>query len=133
MANRATILCVDDEPALLETISVILGAKGFKVVTASSGAQARSLFENSEIALVLMDCCLPDEEGLAVAADMKRLRPMVPIILCTGDPDFWHVSSKCADEVLSKPIDPSELLRTVSDFVARHETESEPRGAMANN
>ena len=75
-----TVLCVDDEKVGLRVRKIMLESHGFKVLTASSGLQGLSLFDENEIHLVVLDYYMPGLNGGEVAAEMRRRRPQVPII-----------------------------------------------------
>jgi DNA-binding response OmpR family regulator len=105
------ILVVEDEPALLDYLmSLILGqgmlADGVGTIDEASAALATSTYD-----LVILDRTLPDGDGLTLLADMKR--PAPPVLLLTareGKADVVHGLNEGADDYLTKPFEPDELL-----------------------
>ena len=70
-----TVLVVDDETAILESVSGILQDEGFGVVTASRSRDALAAMKKCNPALVLLDVWMPDEDGLTLLTRLKTLRP----------------------------------------------------------
>jgi len=82
--NR-TILVVDDEAECRETVSAMLTASGFTVVTAESGEEALRLVDNGlAFHLLLVDFAMPGMNGLALANEIRSRRPSVPVVFITG-------------------------------------------------
>ncbi len=86
VTGHASILLVDDEEMLTEVNSSILETLGYSVTACNSGAEAlRTFSENPDIAdLVITDMTMPGMTGLDLSAEIKKIRPAVPILLCTG-------------------------------------------------
>ncbi len=63
-----TVLAVDDQPANLRLLDAVLGPRGYRVVTASSGQEALALLEELDIDLVLLDVVMPNSTGTRSAA-----------------------------------------------------------------
>jgi CheY-like chemotaxis protein len=80
------ILLVDDDPAQLESLAVILGKLGYRVTTRSSGREAEAAFKSDPGAfdLVITDQTMPQMTGLELARILIGVRPDLPIILNTG-------------------------------------------------
>ena len=79
-----TVLVVDDETAILESVSDVLQDEGFGVVTAAHSRDAMAAMKRCNPALVLLDVWMPDEDGLTLLTRLKALRPNMPVILITG-------------------------------------------------
>jgi two-component system, cell cycle sensor histidine kinase and response regulator CckA len=83
-----TVLVVDDEEAVRRVAALLLEAAGYTVLTAATADEAIVLAESpSGIDAVLLDLMLPDRSGASVAADLRRLRPEVPIVVSSGYDD----------------------------------------------
>src|ERR1035437_2020416 len=82
---RYRILCVDDEASGLKLRQLILEGKGYSVSTVATVWEALALFKSRDFDLVVTDHLLGRETGTAMAKEMKRLKPTVPIILRSGD------------------------------------------------
>jgi CheY-like chemotaxis protein len=116
------ILFVDDEPILVKLGTSQLEAIGYKVSSRSNSLEALALFKNKpdSFDLVITDMTMPKLTGDGLATEIKRVRPDIPIILCTG------FSSKITsdnmeqfdfDAFLMKPIILKEMAKIVRKFL----------------
>jgi PAS domain S-box-containing protein len=112
------VLCVDDEPSGLQLRQLILERKGYLVFTASSASAALALFISRDFDLVVTDHLLGRETGTAMAQQMKRLKPDVPIIVLSGATES-PAGIEIADAFLSKAEGPESLLATVHELASR--------------
>lgn len=112
------ILCVDDEVAGLKLRQLILQRKGFLVSAASTVPEAMSLFHSKDFDLVVTDHLLGRETGTAMAREMKRLKPHIPIIVLSGATDTPE-GLETADAFLSKAEGTESLLNKVSQLIAQ--------------
>ena len=95
----ATILCVEDEPSQLLLRKLLMESQGYNVITAESGQEGLKQFQTNSVDLVILDYWMPRPNGMAVARQMKKLKPNVPIIIFSasqalpgeaiGIPDMW--------------------------------------------
>jgi DNA-binding response OmpR family regulator len=106
------ILIVDDESTILQTLRIIFEDAGYEVLTAGTPSEALRLFQAETLDLVLLDYRLPDN-GESVGPEMKRMKPAVPILLLSGDPEAASASS-FAVALIAKPIQPPELLAQIA-------------------
>jgi CheY-like chemotaxis protein len=83
-ANRATILCVDDEELQLQMRAALFEAAGFETLQARSANTALEIFRTRRIDAVVMDYWLSGTNGTKVAEEMKRLHPRIPIVMLSG-------------------------------------------------
>lgn len=79
-----TILIVDDEPAILSTLSGILSDEGYEVVTAESGLEVIPLVQANPPALVLLDIWMPEQDGIETLQQLKVLFPDLIAIMMSG-------------------------------------------------
>ena len=86
----ATILVVDDDPAISEMLSIVLEDEGFKTVVVTDGAEAVDTFEESQPDLVMLDIMLPGVDGIEICRQL-RARSDVPIIMLTAKADSTDV------------------------------------------
>jgi CheY-like chemotaxis protein len=82
--NNFVILCVDDDPAVLKPLEIMLQRRGFRVVTANDGRAAIELFRQIKFDAVILDYVMPGISGGDVARELRRERQSIPIILHTG-------------------------------------------------
>jgi PAS domain S-box-containing protein len=116
--GREHILLVDDEPLVIEVGQMMLEMLGYKVTACEDGPSALAIFEKDPKAvdLVISDVTMPKLTGDRLALKMLRVRPDLPIILCTGFSD--KVSGQAAVEMgvqalVMKPFIQKELARLV--------------------
>ncbi len=110
-----TILVVEDEPTLRETLVDALAADGFRVVAAADGREALSQFRAERPDLVLLDLMLPELSGIEVTR-IIRAESGVPIVMLTAkDSELDKVVGLelGADDYVTKPFDTAELLARV--------------------
>jgi CheY-like chemotaxis protein len=82
--NDTRVLCVETQPAYLEALKSILETAGYQVTPATTGGQALHMLTALPVDGVLLEYDLPDATGTAVRAEMKRIKPDVPVLLFTG-------------------------------------------------
>jgi CheY-like chemotaxis protein len=112
------ILLVDDEPAIVRLCEIILRQLGYSVHASTDPAEIKALFEEDPYRydLVISDMTMPYMTGDRLAEEFIRLRPDVPIIVCTGFSE--KISPEKAEELgikelIQKPIMKNDLARTV--------------------
>ncbi len=99
----ATILCIDDEPIVLEVQRALLESKGYNVLTASDGATGIALARAHSTDAVLLDFSMPGMDGNQVAQVLMKEQPTLPVVVWSGCLDeipeslWWF-----ADAVLQK-------------------------------
>jgi nitrogen-specific signal transduction histidine kinase/CheY-like chemotaxis protein len=108
------VLVVDDEEPIREFMSELLAGWGLDVVALADGAAAREAFaaEPSRYDLVITDHTMPQLTGLALARELARLRPGLPVILYTGygeDVSAGELREACIAQMVRKPIEPAEF------------------------
>jgi two-component system KDP operon response regulator KdpE len=119
------VLAVDDDPAILRTLSINLRARGYDVETAGDGRSALQIVDERMPDVVLLDLGLPDLDGVAV---LKRLRAFtqVPVVVLSArheSDDKVEALDEGADDYVTKPFDMEELLARVRAAIRRRETD----------
>jgi PAS domain S-box-containing protein len=84
----ATILCIDDELTGLLACKLLLESAGYRVVQARSGPESIRAFQQGKIDAVILDYWMSEMKGTAVASELKRINPAVPIIVLSGVSDL---------------------------------------------
>jgi DNA-binding response OmpR family regulator len=124
MADRPPrVLVVDDEPKITEVVQSYLRRAGYEPLTAADGREAMEVFERERPALVILDLMLPDLSGEEVCRRM-RARSRVPIIMLTAkveDADAVKGLSLGADDYVTKPFSPRQLMARVEAVLRRAE------------
>ena len=119
--NGQAIMIVEDEPIVRDVVRRYLSEAGFRVVPASDGAQAQTLFAGEPFALVVLDVMLPVLDGLELCRWIRG-RSSVPIIMLTarGDETDRIVGLELgADDYVTKPFSPRELTARVKAVLRR--------------
>jgi two-component system, OmpR family, alkaline phosphatase synthesis response regulator PhoP len=128
MALMKTILVVDDEPQIVQLVRDYLEHGGFTVLTAADGSSALRIAATQHPDLVILDLGLPGIDGLDVTRSLRR-NGTVPIIMLTARTDE---SDKLvglelgADDYLTKPFSPKELVARVRSVLRRSEAAKTP-------
>ncbi len=119
----ATILCIDDESSGLMVRRLLLESAGYRVLEANSGPAGIQLFNSETVDVVILDYWMSGMKGIAVAAELKRIKPFVPIIVLSGMADLPGESSGLIDQWLLKGSHRSEqLLDSVAALLERRPT-----------
>jgi len=109
-----TILVVDDEESICQSLKGILVDEGYEIFIAKSGEESLKIIEEELPDLVLLDICMPDMDGYELYSRAKEYDENLPIIMMTGfgyDPDHVVVKSRKAglQDVIFKPFDIKKL------------------------
>ena len=112
------VLCVDNEPPALAVRSLILRGAGYDVLSAADGTAALELFKCLQVDLVITDHRLPGITGTQLAAEIKRINPAIPVILCSGLGEA-PLESEHANLVITKGMPAVEFLREVGKLIPK--------------
>src|SRR3984885_8447392 len=82
--SQTTVLCVENHPEYMGPLKYMLETAGYEVTVATNGDQALRLLTTLDVDGVLVEYDLPDATGSAVRAEMKRIKPDVPVLLFAG-------------------------------------------------
>jgi two-component system response regulator VicR len=113
------ILCIEDEPEMIDLIRLILGRRGFEVVGAAGGKEGLEKMQQHPPALVLLDLMMPDMDGWEVYQQMKADEKTkdIPVIVVTAKAQSidkvlgLHIAK--VDDYIAKPFSPQDLLNSV--------------------
>jgi len=122
------ILVVDDEPNIVDLARMYLEKEGYRVESASDGAQALERIQAREPALIVLDLMLPEVDGFEVCR-RTRASSDVPIIMLTArdeDVDKIVGLELGADDYLTKPFNPRELVARVKAILRRRDSSMRP-------
>ena len=125
------ILVVDDEPHILELVKYNLAQEGYEVLTAHDGAQAVARARDVQPDLIILDIMLPYVDGLEVCRQIRR-DSAVPIIMLTakgGELERVVGLEIGADDYVTKPFSPRELVARVRAILRRTSAEASPAQA----
>jgi len=126
MSESARVLVIDDEETIRKTISMTLQHAGYSVDTAENGREAVRKSEGNFYNLALIDVRLPDMEGTELLTKLKDTTPRMVKIILTGFPGLQNAVTainKGVDAYLTKPVNPTELLRVVKEHLNKQKEE----------
>lgn len=121
--TRSHILVVDDDPALRALLLEYLGENDMRVTAVASGGEMLASFDREAIDLVVLDLRLPGEDGMQLARQLRE-RANVPIVLLTGkteEADRVMGLELGADDYVTKPFSPRELLARIRAVLRRYQ------------
>jgi two-component system, OmpR family, response regulator VicR len=119
------ILCIEDEPEMIDLIRLILGRRGFKVSGAAGGKAGLQAVRDELPDLVLLDLMMPDMDGWEVYQQMKadESTRQIPVIVVTARAQSIdkvlgiHIAK--VDDYIAKPFSPQELLASVEKVLSQ--------------
>lgn len=115
--KRYTVMLVDDEESILNSLRRLLHGKPYDLLLATNGAQALSLFEQHSIDLIVCDARMPLMDGPTLLREVYRRNPECVNILLTGYADMSMITQAISDgyvyRYISKPWNDDELQRTL--------------------
>ncbi len=91
------VLCADDDPALLQTVSILLQSAGYDTILAHDGQEAVELFRQhqAELAAVILDLRMPRMDGITAAREIRKLSPRIPVVALSA-----YLSGKGSEALL---------------------------------
>ncbi|HKX06584.1 MAG TPA: response regulator [Stellaceae bacterium] len=129
---RPTVLVVDDDPALLDSLKLLLEVDGFAVTTAENGVRGLQAFRNRGPDIVLIDIMMPKLDGIESVRQMRRERPDAKVVVMSGEVGARRLDLQStvkglgAAAVLRKPFDPASLAPLLRD-VLRQASPADPK------
>jgi len=127
-----TILIVDDEKEIRNSLSGVLEDGGYSPVTASGGEEALKIVREDEVKLILLDIMLPDIDGVEVLRQVKEMEPDMPVIMISGNATIERAVESMklgAHEFIEKPLSPPErvdhMLLTIQRALEHQQLERE--------
>jgi DNA-binding response OmpR family regulator len=123
--QSATVVCIEDEPGVIELIRLILERRGLTVVGAENGAAGLDAIRQSRPALVLLDLMLPGMDGWEIYRRMKAddMMKRIPVIIVTakaeGIDEVLAKQVAKVDDYIKKPFSLQELLQSVERVMSR--------------
>jgi len=124
LTGSATVLLVEDEPAILDLLEITLATKGFFIRTAEDTASARASIRAELPDIVILDWMLPGQSGIEFARELRAdaRSKTLPIIMLTAkveEADKVQGLEVGADDYVTKPFSPRELVARVNALLRR--------------
>ena len=126
--DNGRILWVDDEVETLKPHIIFLESKGFKVLTATNGADALVIIADNSFDVILLDEHMPGQSGLDVLPEIKALKVNVPVVMVTKSEEEGLMDQAIGDNIadyLIKPVQPKQVLSTLKRLLERKNLISE--------
>ena len=129
----ARILMVDDDPGIRDVVSDFLGRHGYNVDTAADAREMEEALQRAPVDLIVLDVMLPGEDGLAICRRLAgdEAPPIIMLSAMSEDTDRIVGLEVGADDYVSKPCNPRELLARIRAVLRRTEQRSDARSSMA--
>ncbi len=109
--DAVKVLCVENHSEYLEALRYMLEAAGYEVLSATSGSQGVSMLKRYAVEGVLLEYDLPDASGATVRAEMKRIKPEIPVLLYAGIGSQTPFLIRFFDSYLRKTAEPQLAFR----------------------
>lgn len=126
-SDQMRVVCIEDEPEMIDLVRLILGRKGFEVIGADGGIEGLETVRKERPDLVLLDLMMPDMDGWEVYQQIKadpEIRD-IPIVVVTAKAQSidkvlgLHIAK--VDDYITKPFGPQELLESVEKILGMAE------------
>lgn len=125
MTTKRRVLCIEDEPEMIDLIRLILERKGFEVMGAVGGEEGLAAIKREKPDLILLDLMMPDVDGWEVYRQMKADKELakIPVIVVTAKAQSidkvlgLHIAK--VEDYVTKPFGPQELLESVERILAK--------------
>ena len=120
--NKKTILVVDDDHEIVRAITITLEREGYHVLNAYDGLQALDCVTSREVHLIIIDVMMPKMDGLSAVMKIREKKNLPIIILSAKGEDSDKILglSMGADDYISKPFNPMELVARVKSQLRRY-------------
>ncbi len=117
---KKKIVCIEDEPEMIDLVRLILGRRGFELIGAVGGREGLETIRQIKPDLVLLDLMMPDMDGWEVYQHMKADEELrnIPVIIVTAKAQSidkvlgLHIAK--VDDYITKPFGPQELIESVN-------------------
>ena len=125
--DNLRVVCIEDEPEMIDLVRLILGRRGFDVVGANGGLEGLEAVRRERPNLILLDLMMPDMDGWEVYQRIKADEELrrIPVIVVTAKAQSidkvlgLHIAK--VDDYITKPFGPQELLESVEKILGLEE------------
>jgi two-component system, OmpR family, response regulator RpaB len=120
--SAGRVVVVEDEPVIRQAIVQMLDLAGYEVFEAADGEAGLTTAQGPGVELVLLDLMLPKRDGLSVLAELRKLRPGLPVIILTAkgsEEDVVRGLKEGADDYVVKPFGARELMARIEAVMRR--------------
>jgi CheY-like chemotaxis protein len=122
MAEEKTILVIDDDPDIVETVQTILSAKGYGVISASSGRLGIERLQKEKPDLILCDMMMEAiDSGMQTAQQIRKNNSDIPVFLLSSIAEMTAATTQIRElgfnGIIQKPVDPARLVSIVQSML----------------
>ena len=124
--KETTVLVVDDEPRMRESVRDLLDAYGYTCLLAGSGREALRRLDERPVDLMLLDLNMPEMDGFQVMQQVRKRHPDTDVVVVSGETTFESATEALrqgAQDFLRKPYAPDELSRVIGSVVHKRRLE----------
>ena len=116
------ILVFDDDKEIVNAIEIYLEKEGYKIYKANNGKEALNIINKEEIHLVILDIMMPELDGISVAENIREDKAIPIIMLSAKSEDYDKIKglNVGADDYITKPFNPMELIARVNSQMRRY-------------
>jgi DNA-binding response OmpR family regulator len=129
-SGLGTIVCIEDEPEMIDLFKLILSRRGYQVFGASGGRAGLEAAQTHKPDVILLDLMMPDMDGWEVYQNLKSNPETqnIPVIVVTAKAQNidkvlgLHIAK--VEDYISKPFSPNELIQSIEAVIAKHVKEA---------
>ena len=116
------ILVVDDDKEIVNAIEIYLKNEGYKIIKAHNGNEALEKIEENEIHLIILDIMMPEKDGIETLEEIRKEKSIPVILLSAKSEDYDKIEglNLGADDYITKPFNPMELIARVNSNLRRY-------------
>ena len=116
------ILVVDDDKEIVGAIEIYLKNEGYNIIKAYNGKEALYLVDKNDIHLILLDIMMPEKDGLETLEELRKTKNIPVILLSAKSEDYDKIGglNLGADDYITKPFNPLELIARVKSHLRRY-------------
>lgn len=133
--NKNTIIVVDDEKEIRDLIGIYLKNEGYEVIKAENGIKALEILEKENIDLIILDIMMPNMDGIEACTKIREEKNMPIIMLSAKTEDMdkiWGLTAG-ADDYMTKPFNPLELIARVKSQLRRYKKFNVPNDYISDD
>lgn len=116
------ILIVDDDKEIVQAIEIYLKKEGYNLLKAYDGNQALKIIKENEIHLIILDIMMPEKDGIETLKEIRKDKSIPVILLSAKSEDYDKIGglNSGADDYITKPFNPLELIARVNSCLRRY-------------
>lgn len=120
--DQTTILVVDDEKEIADLVEIYFSNEGYRVLKASDAAEAEKLLSENTVHLMILDIMMPGKDGMTLCRELRRCSDIPVLMLSARSQDIDKIMGLTtgADDYLTKPFNPLELIARVKALLRRY-------------